>query len=651
MVEVALVSMPFASPQRPSIALGILKEALAQQNISARAFHADLWWADIASLPLVATVGNLRVEGMLAEWVFSKAAFPDFNPDEDAYYKLVKLADSPDFRADIDFLRNRSPEFVDMTARALLAHKPKIVGCTSMFQQNTASLALLRRIKEFSPQTVTVMGGANCEEIMGRTLHQSFDWVDYVVNGEAEVIFPKLCSALLQDDPSAKIDLPGVHAPWHRNTPPKKPPRRLTIENMDISPCPDYTDYFETLNSVAFRDSVAPGVLVETSRGCWWGQKHHCTFCGLNGSGMNYRAKSGARAIDHFDRLAQRHGVKDFGIVDNIIDMTHLKTVLPDLIEADNGYTLFYETKANLRREQVALLAKAGAVWIQPGVESLHDDVLKLMDKGTTAMINVQLLKYSRESGVRLSWNILLGFPGEKDEWYDEVTEWLPLIAHLQPPGGVGMIRFDRFSPYHNTPAKFGIKLRPLRSYFYIYPVAPAVMDDLAYFFEDKYHEIDLGARGQDGLQHADFRAEVRKWSISHRDGLPPMLAMTDRRDEIILIDTRPVAPQRRVVLAGLDRLVYLACADAQSMANIIAALPEESPDAIAEATQKLVARKLMLRLKDRYLALALEGDVPKLPNRFPGGEILHIPEKTGSYDERFAQFSAKMGLFREAAE
>ncbi|WP_390914056.1 RiPP maturation radical SAM C-methyltransferase [Pseudosulfitobacter sp. SM2401] len=651
MIDIALVSMPFASPQRPSIGLGILKSALARQDISARVFHADLWWADIASLPLVATVGNLRVEAMMAEWVFSRAAFPDFEPDEDEYYKLVRLADSPTFREDIDFLRDRSAEFVDMTARALLAHGPKVIGCTSMFQQNTASLALLRRARELDPTVVTVMGGANCEEIMGQTLHRAFDWVDYVVNGEAEVIFPKLCKTLLEQGRDAHIDLPGVHAPWHRATPPKTRPRRLTIENMDVSPCPDYTDYFDTLNGVAFRDHVSPGVLVETSRGCWWGQKHHCTFCGLNGSGMNYRAKSGDEAVQNFHHLAQTHGVKDFGVVDNIIDMTHLKTVLPKLIEADSGYTLFYETKANLRREQVALLAEAGANWIQPGVESLHDDVLDLMDKGTTAMINVQLLKYARESGVRLSWNILMGFPGEQDDWYDEVAEWLPLIAHLQPPAGVGMIRFDRFSPYHNTPEKFGLRLRPLRSYSYIYPMSREQLDDMAYFFEDERHAIDLGARGQDGQQHASFRAVVQNWAISHRDGLKPMLAMTVRDDQIILLDTRSVGTPRRVVLSGLDRLIYLACADARSMPNILAALPDEDPAAVAAALDELVARKLMLRLKDRYLTLALAGDVPELPNRFPGGDITNIPEKSGSYDARFVQFASQMGVFREAAE
>ena len=44
---------------------------------------------------------------------------------------------------------------------------------------------------------------------------------------------------------------------------------------------------------------------------------------------------------------------------------------------------------------------------IQPGIESLSDHVLKLMRKGTTALQNIQLLKWCREYGVQPEWNLL----------------------------------------------------------------------------------------------------------------------------------------------------------------------------------------------------------------------------------------------------
>jgi len=85
------------------------------------------------------------------------------------------------------------------------------------------------------------------------------------------------------------------------------------------------------------------------------------------------------------------------------------------------------------------------------------------MRKGTTALRNIQLLKWAREYGVGVEWNILYGFPGEVDADYEETLALIPKIAHLQAPSGIGPVRIDRFAPYYETPEAFGITgLRPL---------------------------------------------------------------------------------------------------------------------------------------------------------------------------------------------
>ena len=59
-------------------------------------------------------------------------------------------------------------------------------------------------------------------------------------------------------------------------------------------------------------------------------------------------------------------------MADNILDMNHFRSVLPALAQAGTPYELFYEIKANLRREQVATLAASGVTKVQPGIESLR---------------------------------------------------------------------------------------------------------------------------------------------------------------------------------------------------------------------------------------------------------------------------------------
>ncbi len=91
--------------------------------------------------------------------------------------------------------------------------------------------------------------------------------------------------------------------------------------------------------------------------------------------------------------LSARYGVKRVQFVDNILDMSFFKTLSPRLAASGEEYSLFYETKANLKRDQVELLAKAGVRWIQPGIESLDDNALALIAKGNSTTINLQLLK------------------------------------------------------------------------------------------------------------------------------------------------------------------------------------------------------------------------------------------------------------------
>ena len=125
-------------------------------------------------------------------------------------------------------------------------------------------------------------------------------------------------------------------------------------------PTPDYDDYFDALRASTLSNLIRPGLLAESSRGCWWGEKSHCTFCGLNGTGMKYRSKSPERVLTELAELSRRYGVSGIQFVDNILDMSYFRHVLPRLAAAGGRYALFYETKANLKREQVELLADAG---------------------------------------------------------------------------------------------------------------------------------------------------------------------------------------------------------------------------------------------------------------------------------------------------
>ena len=82
---IALVLMPFCDVERPSLALGLLKAALAKSGVAAEVVYANLRFArqvgvHAASLPL-----RLWAPALVGEWIFAGAAFPDFFPADDRY--------------------------------------------------------------------------------------------------------------------------------------------------------------------------------------------------------------------------------------------------------------------------------------------------------------------------------------------------------------------------------------------------------------------------------------------------------------------------------------------------------------------------------------------------------------------------------------
>jgi hypothetical protein len=109
--------------------------------------------------------------------------------------------------------------------------------------------------------------------------------------------------------------------------------------------------------------------------GCWWGERSHCTFCGLNGATMAFRSKTPERVLSEIKFLCERYGVATFSVVDGILDMRYFRSVLPRLAEARLGIEFFWEVKANLDHRHVRQLRAAGVRFIQPGIESLSDHV------------------------------------------------------------------------------------------------------------------------------------------------------------------------------------------------------------------------------------------------------------------------------------
>jgi len=377
---------------------------------------------------------------------------------------------------------------------------------------------------------------------------------------------------------------------------------------MDETTLPEYDDFFSDLEISGLREEVKPVLVMETSRGCWKGFRQPCSFCGLNAGRKAYRPKAPQRVIEEMDILARRHGINSFMMTDTILNMNLLDTALAELARRGAPYKIFFETASTLDEAQVKRLAAAGVLWIQPGIESLHDEILALMNKGNSAIVNVALLIYALENGVHVVWNLLCNIPGDRDGFYSEMAAFFPLLFHLIPPRVV-KLRYDRFSEYHRCASQYGITLTPLPTYAKVYPFSPDDLDSFALFFEETGGITSRKSKnpGYGGL--TDVAVDWRKRFYSEDFLERPTLQMDDTDGVITIVDNRPGRLSGRFSLTGLQRDVYLACRAPKTRDEVAETVcrnqQERDEAAIYRSLDWLAASGLLLEINRACLALA----------------------------------------------
>lgn len=642
-MDVCFVSLPFTAIERPLISLGLLQAILKKDDIKATTLYYNLDFAEKIGAGKYHVISQFAYI-LFGEWVFSKCLFPDMRRSDDylnninELFKKVKVRALPLFydKEYLSELRNIAHDFLKEKAEEVIKeYSPKIIACSSIFDNHIACVSFLKFIKEISPETVTMLGGSNCEGEMGQVTHKLFPHIDYVVSGYADHLITGLCRKIFtygKDMPEAEVE-DQVYAPVsrelgyrHRNG------QRASHENTNLNELPvsDYHEYFDKLNSSsALRSSILPAVPVESSRGCYWGK---CKFCGLNSSHLEYRQKNWEQVYHEIVTLTTAYNTKKVEFVDNAINFKKLAGMFDNLANDHLDLQIFTEVRVNLKKEQLKKMREAGVIWIQPGIESLNDNFLDCMSKGSSMLQNIQIMKWARQYGISIVWTIMHDFPFENEKWYSELGEVLPLLVHLQPPRGMTKLRFDRFSDYYQNQPKYGLELNALEIYSYIYPYDRTTINSLVYFFEDKkayrvrknpvlYHMF-----GKPKKKFTEVNQMVNEWVKGFHSETPFMLMYEAGGNNIVIHDSRPTAFKNNFTLNKLEGEVFLFSDEAKSIDEINSAFGSTYKITdIEHAVRSLIDKKIVLKHANKLLALAVESPFPRLPERidFPCGTVM----------------------------
>lgn len=592
MTRVALVVMPFAAEDGPALGASLLRAALVRDGVACDLHYLNLNFASSVGLDRYRAIDRLAPL-LPGEWIFAPSVFGEALPPAEEYIREV-LSSDPSAAEGLAELRDAARAFIDDRVRSIDWTLYNVIGFSSSFQQNLASLALARRIRAIHPAAKIAMGGANCESDMGVALLESFPELDAVASGESDETFPRLVAEWAAGRDGSGI--PGISVRTASGV--RSDPAPHPVERLDDLPIPDFHDYYAALEAsgLALRPA-ATHLRFETGRGCWWGERAHCTFCGLNGGTMAFRRKSTERVIAELDALAE-YPTRSLLAADNILDERAHDDLLPALARRGGRQRLFYEIKASVTREQVALMAAAGIWRLQPGIESLSTSVLGRMRKGTRGVENIALLKWASDHDIALTWNWLCGFPGEEPAEHERMAAFLPKLHHLQPPTGLFEVQVHRFAPFHSDPESRGIgPIRPSRAYRHVYALPEETLARIAYYF-DRVRPASLPP-ATDRLAQA-----VAAWRTSAGRGAESLVAL-DAGETLFVRDTRSCATAPEHLITGFALQIMRAC-DAPARAEEIARRLNASEETVTRAASALEEKGLVVALDGRFVALPL---------------------------------------------
>jgi bacteriocin maturation radical SAM protein 1 len=625
MKKFALIQMPWGMIRYPSSAVGLLKAVLAREDLKTDAFYLNIRFAKY--LYYNNLYMSFENDVFLGNWFFSHYLFGNYGTGElDTSYEhiLKSLGSNPPNlaraaiisknKALIEHIVNRViPQYLKECLESISWEDYYAVGFScQFFNQYIPSLVLSNRLKQKYPHLKIIFGGAAVFGTNGFGTLKSFKWIDYVIDGEGELSLPQLLRGIQAGDVYKNI--PGVS--FNKGADTVIHNGRPEFTQLDKNPVPEYSDYYKELKKANIDQTLGEKILFEGSRGCWWGQKVQCTFCSENAHSLEYRSKSPERIYSEIVELLNQYPqANKLFATDNILNSDFFDTLLPRLKEIRRISSIMFEVKSNLDRRQLILLKDAHIKIIQPGIESLNTDMLRLMRKGVSAIRNIQTLKISSELSFKVIWNLLHSVPGEKKEHYAKLVNTISIVSHLQPPSVCIPILLEKYSAYFKDPVKYNIRdIRPASFYSLLFPEGRVCLEDIAYYYDythDSYSDIDIRMLKDQIIKMCQAWSNYYKEEKIYCNFIEfgDSIKITDNRPEYLENISEPLK-DKQYEYNGVRKTVYCLCSDIHSFNELLNCTSiycnSISEHELREVLDEFISKRLMYFEGGQYLSLAL---------------------------------------------
>jgi ribosomal peptide maturation radical SAM protein 1 len=604
--NVALVSAPWPLFNRPSIQLGTLKAYLKSRypDLSITNYHFYLKVAERTGYPVYQKISERT---WLAEPVYGALLYPDRKESIEKLFQKRAMREPLIRNTDFNRLIKKVRKISDALISSVDWHRFMLVGFSVSLCQLTATIYFIRKIKKRFPHLKIVVGGTTFSGLAGQHVLQTFPEIDFIVNGEGETPLAGLVHALTNRDCHAVLpEIPGVIS---RNSLDETDGTAFRqLKDLNRLPPPDYDEYFNMLKMFDPEKRFFPTLPVESSRGCWWrkpddkSETKGCAFCNLNLQWEGYRRKDPVQVIKEIDELTSKYKILSVAFMDNVLPTKQIQALFKGLTRLNKDFKLFAEIRANFPPDTLRAMKKAGMEEVQVGIEALSTSLLDKMNKGATAIQNLEIMKHCEALGVLNESNLIIYFPGSDPNDVAETLKNLEFAMVYRP------LRYVSFwlglgSPVWKNPKHYNIRQvsnHPNYSVLFPEEISRHIRFIIQSFRGDLTYQRKLWE---------PVKKKIGQWKKMYADlaGGSPILSYRDGREFMIIRQKRLTGEPITHRLEGKSREIYLFCQTRQSIKDIIHRFQTTlREDQIMPFLRMMVDKKLMFEEDQQYLSLAI---------------------------------------------
>jgi anaerobic magnesium-protoporphyrin IX monomethyl ester cyclase len=343
----------------------------------------------------------------------------------------VKIIDStitPDFRQQV----------LDEVADALCLAISLVTG--PMIRE-TAMIG--RAVKTLYPEKPVILGGWHPSLLPDQTLEAEF--VDVVVRGQGEDSLLEVVDRL--SERASLDDVKGVG--FKRDARLIFTPERTLRPLTELPPKAYHLADFDAYERICGRRWA----MMITSLAC----PFNCAYCTNEGVyGRNWNALPAGQVIEEMTDLVKRYRLELLWVVDDnfLVDRQRAVSIAEGLLRSGVKFHWSIQASTNLVTRlddaELQLLRQSGLQQICHGAESASSKVLKLMDKDFQKVETMYLAaEKCLRAGIRPSFNIIFGFPGEGERERQETISFIQDVCRRYPTAEFWT---NIFTPYPGAP-------------------------------------------------------------------------------------------------------------------------------------------------------------------------------------------------------